>query len=100
MITRYIATAICLSLGACATQIDPGAGGVQLVTANQKETICKSLGIISINERVGPDKQSSAMNKAINEVARRGGNGLYLASSGINTFDGASVAGEAMRCTF
>ena len=40
------------------------------------------------------------MNKAINEVANRGGNGIYVVSSNLDWAEGASVTAEALRCKF
>jgi hypothetical protein len=38
------------------------------------------------------------MNKALNETAKRGGNGLYVVSSNVDWAEGASMVGEALRC--
>jgi hypothetical protein len=38
------------------------------------------------------------MNQVLNEVARRGGNAMYLISQQPSGFDGVSVTAEAMRC--
>ena len=87
-----------LTLSACATELVPGAEGVQVITQSQKESSCKSLGVVSTEQRVGPNKPSNAMNKAINEVFRRGGNGIYVVSSHLDWAEGASVTAEALRC--
>lgn len=89
--------AITLTSG-CATTLDPGADKVRIVTAQQKER-CESLGVLSVEQRTGPNKPGNAMNKALNEVVKRGGNGLYVVSSSTDWAEGASVTGEAMRCT-
>lgn len=67
------------------------------MTAAQKER-CKSLGVLSVEQRIGPNKPGNAMNKALNEVAKRGGNGLYVVNAGTDWAEGASVTGEALRC--
>lgn len=67
-------------LAGCATSLESGAEKVQVVTAGQKERLCQSLGVVSTEQRVGPNKPSNAMNKAINEVARKGGNGIFVVS--------------------
>ena len=67
------------------------------MTAQEKPR-CESLGIISTEVRVGPNKAGNAMAKAPNEVAKRGGNGLYIAGSGVDWAEGASLTGEALRC--
>lgn len=91
------ATAVVLMSG-CATTLDPGADKVRIVTAQQKER-CESLGVLSVDQRTGPNKPANAMNKALNEVLKRGGNGLYVVSTSTDWAEGASVTGEAMRCT-
>jgi len=84
-------------LSGCATQLDAGAAQVRIVTATQKES-CESLGIVSTDQQLGLNKASNAMNKAINEVARRGGNAIFMVSTGTSGLDGASVTAEALRC--
>jgi hypothetical protein len=87
--------AICLS--GCATHLDTSAEKVRLVTATQKES-CESLGIVSTDQQLGLNKASNAMNKAINEVARRGGNAVFVVSTGTSGVDGAAVTAEALQC--
>lgn len=82
----------------CATSLEAGADKVQVITAGQKEQRCQSLGIVSTEHRIGPNKPSSAMNKALNEVARRGGNGIYILASNLDWAEGASVTAEALQC--
>jgi hypothetical protein len=81
----------------CATQLDTGAERVRLVTSTQKE-FCESLGIISTDQQLGLNKATNAMNKAVNEVARRGGNAVFVLSTGTSGLDGAAVTAEALRC--
>ncbi len=89
----------CISyLAGCATHLDQGAEKVQVITASQKGRFCQSLGIVSTDQRTGPNKPSNAMNKALNEVARRGGNGIYVVTSSTDWAEGASVVAEALRC--
>lgn len=90
-------TIACLAAG-CATHLEPGAEKVRIITAAQKDASCESLGIINAEQSVGPNKQANAMNKAINEVARRGGNGMFVVSAGGIGIDGAAVTAEALRC--
>ena len=98
---RIVSLMFCIFwLAGCATTLDAGAEKVQIVTAGQKERICQSLGVVSVEQRVGPNKPSNAMNKAINEVARKGGNGLFVVSSNVDWAEGASVTAEALRCNF
>ena len=88
-------TVVCIS--GCATPLDTGAEKVRLVTAEQKGS-CESLGIISTDQQLGLNKASNSMNKAINEVARRGGNAIFIVSTGTSGLDGAAVTAEALRC--
>jgi hypothetical protein len=90
---------VALLVTGCATSLESGAEKVQVVTAGQKER-CQSLGIVSTEQRVGPNKPSNAMNKALNEVARKGGNGIFVLSSNIDWAEGASVTAEALQCKF
>ena len=90
--------ALCVS--GCATSLETGAEKVQVVTAGQKERSCNPLGIVSTEQRVGPNKPGNAMNKALNEVARRGGNGIFVLSSAVDWAEGASVTAEALQCKF
>jgi hypothetical protein len=87
-------------LWACATTLEPGADRIQIVTPGQKERLCTSLGIFTTDQRVGPNKPGNAMNKALNEVLRRGGNGIYVVWSGIDWAEGASTTAEALKCQF
>lgn len=98
---RPILTLLWLPLVAgCATLLNAEAEKVQVVTATQKERICQSLGIVSTEQRLGPNKQGNAMNKAINEVARKGGNGIFVIGTNLDWAEGAAVTAEALRCRF
>lgn len=99
-ITLVASALTLLSLTGCATSLESGAETVQIVTASQKERLCQSLGVVSTEQRVGPNKPSNAMNKAINEVARKGGNGIFIVSSNLDWAEGASVTAEALQCKF
>jgi hypothetical protein len=82
-------------VGGCATSLEPGAEKVRLITAEQKSS-CDSLGIVSADQQLGPYKASNSMNKVLNEVAHRGGNGVFIISSGRSGIDGQSVTAEAV----
>ena len=93
-----IAVAVFIAATAgCATSLDPGAERVRLISAEQKDS-CESLGIVSTDQQLGLNKASNSMNKAVNEVARRGGNGIYIVSTGRSGIDGQAVTAEALRC--
>jgi hypothetical protein len=82
----------------CATTLQPGGDKVRIATASQKETLCESIKLISVEQRLGPNKPGNAMNKALNEVAAAGGNGIYIVSTSTDWAEGASVTAEALRC--
>ena len=96
-ILRFIPIAM---LAGCATTLESGAEKVQVVTSGQKERLCQPLGIVSTEQRVGPNKPGNAMNKAINEVVRKGGNGIFIVSTSVDWAEGASVTAEALNCKF
>jgi hypothetical protein len=93
----YIPSIVAICLVGCATRLEAGAEKVRLVTVAQKES-CESLGIVSTDQQLGLNKASNSMNKAINEVAHRGGNAIFLVSAGTSGLDGAAVTAEALRC--
>jgi hypothetical protein len=93
----FVTSIASIYLSGCATPLDAIAEKVRLVTAVQKES-CESLGIVSTDQQLGLNKASNSMNKAINEVARRGGNAIFLVSTGTSGLDGAAVTAEALRC--
>ena len=87
--------ALCAS---CATTLAPDAERVRVVTANQKEHSCESLKIVTVEQRLGPNKPGNAMKKALNEVAAAGGNGIFIVSTSTDWAEGASVVAEALKC--
>ena len=93
----FILITIGVAVSGCATALNPAAERVRLVTADQKSA-CESLGIVSTDQQLGLNKASNSMNKAVNEVARRGGNGIFIITTGKSGFDGQSVTAEALRC--
>lgn len=90
--------AIAASIVGCATELAAGASQVRVATAAQKEQLCESIKIVSVEQRVGPGKPANAMNKALNAVAAVGGNGIYVISTSMDWAEGASVTAEALRC--
>ena len=71
---------------------------MRVVTANQKER-CEFIKLVTVRVGLGPDKPGSALKKALNETAAVGGNSFYLISSTGDAIDGASVSGEALKCS-
>ena len=86
-----------LSMIGCATGLEPAAEKIRMMSADQKGA-CESLGVVTADQQLGPYKAKNSMNQVLNEVARRGGNAIYLVSQGQSGFDGVSVTGEALRC--
>jgi hypothetical protein len=97
MIKTLAVIAFGVAVSGCATTLNPEAERVRLVSADQKSA-CESLGIVSTDQQLGLNKASNSMNKAVNEVARRGGNGIFIITTGKSGFDGQSVTAEALRC--
>ena len=87
-------------LFACSTTVERSVDQVQMVTAGQKERQCKSLGTFTVDQRGGPDKPGAALTKARSEVARRGGNGIYVISNSVDWETGVVVNAEALQCQF
>ena len=81
----------------CATNLEQGAERVRPVTAEQKGA-CQSLGIVVADQQLGPYKTQNSTNKAINEVARRGGNAIFIMSNSPSGIDGVSITAEALVC--
>ena len=95
MVFLCAVAALCVS--GCATQLEQGADKVRFVSAQQKDS-CESLGMISVDQEQGFNKASNAMNKVMNEVARRGGNAVFLISTRTSGVEGAAVMADALRC--
>lgn len=86
-----------LLLAGCATELAPEAQKIRTVTADQKSS-CESLGVATADQQLGPYKARNSMNQVLNEIARRGGNAMYLISQQSSGLDGMSVTAEALRC--
>lgn len=86
-----------ISLAGCATALEPGAEKIRMVAAEQKGA-CEPLGLVTADQQLGPYKARNSMNQVLNEVARRGGNAVYLVSQGQSGIDGVSVTAEVLRC--
>jgi hypothetical protein len=94
---QCLALILTIALAGCATELAPEAQKIRTVTADQKSS-CASLGVVTADQQLGPYKAKNSMNQVLNEVARRGGNAMYLISQQPSGFDGVSVTAEAMRC--
>jgi hypothetical protein len=85
------------SLAGCATSLTPSGEKVRIITESQRDS-CEFIKIISYRAGLGPDKPGSALKGALNEVAKLGGNGLYIITNTVHWADGATVSGEALKC--
>jgi hypothetical protein len=94
---RIVPLCVITALAGCAIEMQPGAEKVRPVSAEQKVG-CESLGIVVADQQLGPYKTQNSTNKAINEVARRGGNAIYIMANAPSGIDGVSVTAEALRC--
>lgn len=97
MKTIVLAALVCLLAG-CAVPLSKEAQSVRIVTASEKER-CDFIKLITFNQRLGPDKPGNAMKAALNETAAAGGDSFYMASNSTDWAEGASVVGEALRCS-
>jgi len=86
-----------IGMAGCATDLQLGAEKIRPVSMEQKAG-CESLGIVVADQQLGPYKTQNSTNKAINEVARRGGNAIYIMENAPSGIDGVSVTAEALRC--
>lgn len=93
----FVAASI-LAISGCTTMLSQQGADVSPITPNEKNSSCQSLGIIVTQAKLGPQKQLSAMNMAMNEVAARGGNRILLMTSSTDWAEGSSVTAEALRC--
>jgi hypothetical protein len=93
-----IGSALLVAIPGCATSLQQGAESVRVATAAQKDKLCESIKVISVEQRVGPNKPRNALNKALNEVAAAGGNGIFVISASTDWAEGASVIAEALKC--
>ena len=94
---RIVPLCSLIALAGCATELQPGAEMVRPVSSVEKSG-CESLGIVVADQQLGPYKTQNSTNKAINEVARRGGNAIYIMANAPSGIDGVSVTAEALRC--
>jgi hypothetical protein len=71
--------------------------GVRIVSESQRST-CKFLGLVSVRKSLGPNKLKGALTKAMKEVSKLGGNGLYVVAQQLDWAEGAQITGEALLC--
>jgi len=81
----------------CATELIGSAKEVRVISIEQK-TKCQFLGLITTEQRLGPDKPGNALKKAYNDAAVFGANAIYIITSNNDWAEGASVSAEAYKC--
>lgn len=85
------------SLAGCATNLTSAGEKVRIITESKRNN-CEFIKIVSYRAGLGSDKPGSALKGALNEVAKLGGNGLYIITNIVHWADGATVSGEALNC--
>src|SRR3954470_4418044 len=88
---------ISATLFGCATELTGSAKDIRIVSVDQKAK-CQFLGLITTEQRLGPDKSGNALKKAYNSAANRGANAIYIITSNNDWAEGASVTAEAYKC--
>lgn len=85
-----------VSVSGCASLSEEGAR-VRIVTAQEKPS-CQFIKLVTVRAPLGPDKTGQALKRALNETAAAGGDSFYPVNINQDWFDGASAAGEALKC--
>jgi len=80
-----------------ATPQTPG-DQVRIVTDPALRKSCQYLGIVSGKRSGGTRNPEKALKKALDKVAKLGGNGLFIVSQMDNWLEGTTVTGEALLC--
>jgi hypothetical protein len=70
---------------------------VRVISAQEKVG-CKFLKLVTVRASLGPDKTGQALKLALNETAAAGGDSFLPVNINQDWFDGASAAGEALKC--
>lgn len=92
----YFSIGLFVFLVGCANLTEDGAK-VRVISAQDKQG-CKFLKLITVRASLGPDKTGQALKLALNETAAAGGDSFYAVNINQDLFDGASAAGEALKC--
>jgi hypothetical protein len=87
------------ALAGCATKVQPAAKNVRVVSGDIVQS-CDSLGIVQADRQIGDtqDNERSVLNEVINQVAARGGNAIFVMSTGNRGIDGSTITAQALRC--
>jgi hypothetical protein len=92
-----IVAALSIVLCGCANLSEDGSK-VRVISAQDKQG-CKYLKLITVRASLGPDKTGQALKLAFNETAAAGGDSFFPININQDWFDGASAAGEALKCS-
>lgn len=84
-------------LTGCANLTEEGAK--VRVISSQEKLGCKFLKLVTVRASLGPDKTGQALKLALNETAAAGGDSFLPVNINQDWFDGASAAGEALKCS-
>jgi hypothetical protein len=94
---QFVALSLAALLAGCASLSDEGAK-VRVITGPEKQG-CAYLKLVTVRASLGPDKTGQALKLALNQVAAAGGDSFYPININQDWFDGASAAGEALKCS-
>lgn len=94
---KLVAVLTACALVAGCTSLTEDGGKVRVITAQEK-TGCKFIKLVTVRASLGPDKTGQALKAALNETAAAGGDSFMPVNINQDWFDGASAAGEALKC--
>ena len=96
-IKRILFLVLLASIAGCTTNLTHSGEKGRIITESQRDN-CEFIKIVSYRADLVPGKPSSLLKGALNEVAKLGGNGLYIITITLHSGDGATVSGEALKC--
>lgn len=96
---RCLLVSVVLAFVGCANTVTDEALYVKSISSGEG---CESLGIVKGRSppfALSPeDERVGAMNSALNEVAKKGGNAIVILNAQVTNFGGGVVQGEAFEC--
>lgn len=92
-----VVLAVTVASAGCASLTEEGSK-VRVISKQEKQG-CTYLKLITVRASLGPDKTGQALKMALNETAIAGGDSFLPININQDWFDGASAAGEALKCT-
>ena len=87
---------VALALAGCASLTDEGAK-VRVVSEQTRQG-CKFVKLVTVRASLGPDKPGQALKTAYNQTAEAGGDSFFVINQNQDLIDGASIAGEVLKC--